>query len=182
MARALGVALEKVSIIHDDTSLGYASYGGERSIRRSNLEEVATHIMILMAGREAEQMVLGFWHDDKGDKGDRREIRKFAGLLSIPGEPDHVLQKAETEQVLDMLRSKTYMSVMMDLKKSIRAVAEALLRSNTLDQKRVDAILVKTGEKVCDWSHPGNFELWDEHYAGQRPRGSDAPRPSPMSG
>lgn len=145
VARAIGLPIERATIESDETSLGHVmpSKGvpeiAELWTRRKGhtlLDNEAWYadVMVSMAGREAEMMVLGFLRPDGGDRDDRRLIRKSGRVLAW-----------DLPDFEKTLRSCT-MHTVMHLKRSIRGVAEALLGSETLGQKRVDQIIAKSGE------------------------------------
>ena len=152
VARALGLPIDHVTILPTERSLGHVQ-NGESVLDthvRLNIENHhrgrgydsesarCSHIMMLMAGREAEQMVLGFHHPTGGDRHDRRLISRFAKPIS---------PVQYRKSILDNLRSATMWMVMKDFPKSITQVARALLTAKTLDQKRVDKIIAATGER-----------------------------------
>jgi hypothetical protein len=96
VARSLGIPVTVATINTDARSLGHVVFGesalqmhwrlceaGRAAKDRAVRESTAwrTHIMAIMAGREAEIAVLGFHHDDKGDCQDKRNINKLAKWL-----------------------------------------------------------------------------------------------------
>lgn len=147
VARALGVEVLNVSIVADDIVLGSVSHKIPTRIIFFETDVVETHLMILMAGRESEKMNLGFFHNDGGDRRDRRDMKPFIRLYKTA-------KGAKVDESLEELRNKTVSLVMIDFKESIRQVARALLSAKTLDQKRLDQIIAKTGEKADPRNKP----------------------------
>lgn len=165
MARALGLLITIATVEPELKTLGYVGVHLGR-INRGDQLAICSHIMCSMAGREAEMMVLGFFHDEKSDRVDRRHIRRLQLLLALPGSDPwkSYLEDVETGLVLEMLRDKTMSAVMLDLKESIKRVASALLRSESLVQSQIDAIIAATGESVTDWNRPGDLRRWNDDY------------------
>ena len=150
VARALSIPLITATIIRDRSSLGHVKIGksiwqlhcmlqaaGGVIKHRADSEQTAwlAHIVILMAGREAEIALLGFHHDDKGDRQDKSHIRKLAKWLPY----------RTREETLQELRVKTR-HIVTTFRNSIRRVAETLKRSETIDQRRIDQIIAASGE------------------------------------
>jgi hypothetical protein len=135
ISRAFGVSVVRATIIREGSSLGHILNGSD--VHSAN---GLAHVMILMAGREAEQMVLGFHHDTRGDRSDRRKI--MSALRHI--------WSSDRDKLIKEMRIRTGRLVMRKFRQSIINVAQALLSAETLDQKRLDQIIKKTGEKIDD--------------------------------
>lgn len=141
VARALGVEVFNVSIVPSESALGFVNHKSQPRIFFYETDVVETHLMILMAGRESEKMNLGFFHNDGGDRRDRRDMKPFIRLYkTAKGE--------KVDESIEKLRDKTVSLVMIDFKRSIRQVAQALLSAQSLNQKRLDQIIAMTGEKA----------------------------------
>lgn len=52
--------------------------------------------MVMMAGRAAETTLLGFHHDDKGNRQDKRDIKRLAKVLPARSH-DEILEELESE-------------------------------------------------------------------------------------
>ena len=138
VSRVVGAPLNVATIKPDEKRLGHVSYQSIQHRRRQDVNEHwYVNIMVSMAGRASEEMVLGFLRPDGGDRTDRRHVRKFANILTG--------FKSDALEIERKLRRCTTYTV-ENMKHSIKGVAEALLRSETLDQKRVDQIIAKSGE------------------------------------
>jgi len=140
VARALDVPVKYATIVPSEGSLGHMKsenywdthcrWHGEGKTKDDIDLAGKAHVMIMMAGREAERLVLDFHHDTKGDRMDRRDIRRLAKWMSID------------ESALEELRIRTR-RVIMAYKREIKQVADVLLCSDTIDQKRIDAIMAR---------------------------------------
>lgn len=154
VARVLGipVTVATATANADVRSLGHVVFGetplqmhhrlcnaGRAEKTRAVREWTAwqAHIRAVMAGREAEVTVLGFHHDDKGDRQDKRHIKKLAKWLDYQ----------TRDETLHFLRVDT-MQIVGIMARSIRRVAEVLTRSPSLDQDQIDLIIAETGEKL----------------------------------
>jgi hypothetical protein len=110
----------------------------ERAICTNWLE---ASIMVTMAGRAAETALLGFHYDDRGNRQDKRDIRRLAKMLPARAR----------EEVLEELEIKTK-TIVMAMPDSIRRVAEALKRSRSPDQNRIDRIIAALVKAGCSLS------------------------------
>jgi ATP-dependent Zn protease len=152
VARVLGIPVTVAMIKTDAQSLGHVVFGesawqmhqrlgkaGGAAKDRAFRESTAwrTHIMAIMAGREAEIAVLGFHHDDKSDRQDKRDVNRLAKWLDY---------KARDE-LLHSLRVDT-MQLVTNTARSIRRVANALIQSPSLDQNQIDRIITEAGEQL----------------------------------
>jgi hypothetical protein len=152
VARVLGIPVTMATINPGTRSLGHVVFGEsafqmhtrlceaggaakDRAVRESTAWR--THIMAIMAGREAEIAILGFHHDDKGDRQDKRDINRLAKWLDY---------KARDE-ILHSLRVDT-MQLVSNTARSIRRVAGGLRQSASLDQNQIDQIITEMDEKL----------------------------------
>ncbi|MEY9242533.1 hypothetical protein ABIF27_003188 [Bradyrhizobium elkanii] len=147
VARVLGIPVTIATVIADDKSLGHVVFaetplqmhhrlfpaGGEVK----DLTAWKAHIRATMAGREAEIAVLGFHHDDKGDRQDKRHINRLAKWLDYRTRDEtlHYL-RADTNQIVGIMS------------RSIRRVAEVLTHTSSLTQDELDEIIKETGETL----------------------------------
>jgi ATP-dependent Zn protease len=131
MARRLDIPVELATILPGKKSLGHVKT--EAFLSTHDRQQGKFYVMMLMAGREAERMVLDFHHDTNGDRMDQRKIRRLAKWLMLD------------ESDIENLRRQTRRELMTDIiKQSVKRVADALLRLETIDQKRIDAIIAMT--------------------------------------
>lgn len=150
VARAFGIPVKAATIAKEASSLGHIVIGetvwdmhrklceaGTEAKDRAVQEATAwrVYIMIMMAGRVAETALLGFHHDDKGNRQDKRDIKRLSKMLPM----------RSREEVLEELETKTE-SIVRAMPSSIRRLAEALKRSKSLSQSRIDQIIAATGE------------------------------------
>jgi ATP-dependent Zn protease len=152
VARALGIPIHVATIVPGDKSLGHVLTetldttigrligGGETGIRRASAG-LEGRIVYLMAGRQAEKMVLGFDHNDRGDRSDNRKILKTVKEWYGWRGPRRM-------EALKEIRATTDHIVTIDFSKSIKAVARSLLAKNTLAGIEVDRIMRKTKERL----------------------------------
>jgi peptidase M41-like protein len=153
VARIFGVSLNRVTIEHESDTLGHVAHEGKwrlelRWQRRKThdwREAWYASMMINMAGREAESEILRVGPDG-GDRSDRKQARQSS--RDVVGAPYgwSSLAKPEIENVERKLRLVTQQTVGYGVKCSIKGVADALLSSETIDQKRVDQIIARHGE------------------------------------
>lgn len=152
VARALGIPITLATVEIGPKSLGHVILAEtpldthrrlveKGVVAKTNAHRDHTafhaHIRATMAGREAEISVLGFHHDNKGDRQDRRDVNKLTKWL------DHRTR----DQTLHNLRADT-MQILWHFPRSVRRVAEALMQSTSLDQNQIDEIIAGTGEKL----------------------------------
>lgn len=152
VARVLGIPVNVVTVTANDKSLGHVVFGetpmqmhlrlckaGGDLKDRAESEWTAwrAHIRAIMAGREAEKEVLGFHHDDKSDRHDRRQILRLATWMGY----------RTREETIHYLRVDT-MQIVGIMARSIRRVAEALSHTPSLTQQQIDRFIADTGEQL----------------------------------
>ncbi|MCW5704896.1 MAG: ribbon-helix-helix protein, CopG family [Bradyrhizobium sp.] len=150
VARVLGIPVTIATITKEGSSLGHVVIGesvwdlhrrlcGAGTVAKDRAVHEATawrvHIMVMMAGRAAETTLLGFHHDDKGNRQDKHHIKRLAKVLPARSH-DEILEELE-------IKTETIVKAMPN---SIRRVAEALKRSKSLNQSRIDRIIAAAGE------------------------------------
>jgi ATP-dependent Zn protease len=152
IGRVLGLTCEGATIAadYDDMSAGHSICDVQRSIddwdardrdarryrpRRSESMHRA-RIMMLMAGREAENVCLGRCGGGDGD--DLREINLTLDEADAPKDAE------DAERWLDRLRVRTNVRVQRH-RGAIEALAAALLSHNTLSGEEIDNIVRQNG-------------------------------------
>jgi len=153
VARVLGVAVDRMTIEADEERLGSVRHASPHDVYGKRRDDRPEHgyyssIMINLAGRAAEITLLDIHRRDAGDRSDRRRINKDIRIVSKP--EWQTVSRRGPRPVNDALKRElkvmTENLVGVKMRRSIKGVAEALLRSQTIGQAEIDRIINKSGE------------------------------------
>jgi uncharacterized membrane protein len=100
--------------------------------RKRNLPKVVeAHIIVSMAGAEAEHVLLGYWHEGRTDRYDREKVLKLAKTVRWPGGWRGARKRLQqrTHELVEQNRD------------AIRRVALALLKHRKLDYAALSSLL-----------------------------------------